>query len=90
VGHFLEVGVPPGSGGLVKALRKDGMTAPGILMSGYAAEKVRAGMKEAGVLAWLDKPATAPGCWRLRWRRRSAGVTPVACCLTYEPDMTAL
>ena len=42
--------------GLVKALRQDGIGTPVILMSGYAAGEARAGMRDAGVLAWLDKP----------------------------------
>ena len=42
--------------GLVKALRKDGVATPVILMSGYAAGEARMGLKDAGVLAWLDKP----------------------------------
>ena len=48
-----------GGVGLVKALRKDGVTTPVILMSGYTAIAARAGLKEAGVLAWLDKPPSS-------------------------------
>ncbi|MFN8464553.1 MAG: PAS domain-containing protein [Caldilineaceae bacterium] len=45
--------------GLVKALRKDGVTTPVILMSGYAAGEAPAGLKGAGVAAWLDKPPSS-------------------------------
>ncbi|MFN8467520.1 MAG: ATP-binding protein [Caldilineaceae bacterium] len=45
-----------GGVGLVKALRKDGVTTPVILMSGYAAGEARMGLQDSGVLAWLDKP----------------------------------
>ena len=45
--------------GLVKALRKDGVTTPVILMSGYTAGEARTGLKEAGVAAWLDKPPSS-------------------------------
>jgi CheY-like chemotaxis protein len=45
--------------GLVKALRKDGVTTPVILMSGYAAGEARTGLREAGVTAWLDKPPSS-------------------------------
>ncbi len=48
-----------GGVGLVKALRKEGVTTPVILMSGYAAGEARAAIKEAGVLAWLDKPPSS-------------------------------
>ncbi|MFN8469499.1 MAG: PAS domain-containing protein [Caldilineaceae bacterium] len=48
-----------GGVGLVKALRKDGVTTPVILMSGYVEGGARAGLKGAGVLAWLDKPPSS-------------------------------
>jgi len=53
--------------GLVKALRRDGVKTPVILMSGHmagetGAEMPEAEMPEAGVVAWLDKP---PSPWLL-------------------------
>ena len=49
-----------GGVGLVKALRSDGVATPIILMSGHTASDARAGMRDAGVLAWLDKPLSSP------------------------------
>ena len=49
-----------GGVGLVKALRSDGVATPIILMSGHTAGDARAGMRDAGVLAWLDKPLSSP------------------------------
>ena len=48
-----------GGVGLVKALRKDGVTTPVILMSGYMAGDARMSLKGAGVIAWLDKPPSS-------------------------------
>ncbi len=48
--------------GLVKALRQHGVRTPVILMSGHAPDEDRAGLAEAGVAAWLDKP---PSSWLL-------------------------
>ena len=47
--------------GLVRALRKDGVEIPVILMSGHAAAE-RMGLPEARVQGWVDKP---PGTWQL-------------------------
>ncbi len=47
--------------GLVRALRKDGVETPVILMSGHAAVE-RMGLPEARVQGWVDKP---PGTWQL-------------------------
>ena len=49
-----------GGVGLVKALRSDGVATPIILMSGHTAGDAHAGMRDAGVLAWLDKPLSSP------------------------------
>ena len=56
--------VMPRLGGinLVKALRRQGVHTPVILMSGHTAGEERAGLAEAGVAAWLDKP---PSSWLL-------------------------
>ena len=48
--------------GLVKALRSAGGVTPVILMSGHIPDEDRLGLKEAGVVAWLDKP---PSAWLL-------------------------
>ena len=48
--------------GLVKALRQHGVRTPVILMSGHTAGEERAGLEEAGLAAWLDKP---PSSWLL-------------------------
>ena len=48
--------------GLVKALRKDGVATPVILMSGHAAAVERIGLPEAGAQGWVDKP---PSSWQL-------------------------
>ncbi len=42
--------------GLVKALRRDGVETPVILMSGHMEGEARVALREAGVVAWLDKP----------------------------------
>jgi two-component system, cell cycle sensor histidine kinase and response regulator CckA len=51
-----------GGVGLVRAIRQHGMCTPVILMSGHAPDEERAGLVEAGVAAWLDKP---PSTWLL-------------------------
>jgi len=48
--------------GLVKALEQNGVRTPVILMSGHAPGEDRAGLAEAVVAAWLDKP---PSTWLL-------------------------
>ena len=48
--------------GLVKLLRQHGVRTPVILMSGHAPDEDRAGLADAGVVAWLDKP---PSSWLL-------------------------
>ena len=56
--------VMPRLGGtdLVKALRHHGVRTPVILMSGHAPGEDRAGLMDAGVTDWLDKP---PSIWLL-------------------------
>lgn len=39
--------------------RQHGMRTPGILMSGHTAGEDSAGLAEAGVVAWLDKPPSS-------------------------------
>ncbi|MFN8467677.1 MAG: response regulator [Caldilineaceae bacterium] len=48
--------------GLVKALRKDGVETPVILMSGHTAAAERLNLPATGVQGWVDKP---PGTWQL-------------------------
>jgi PAS domain S-box-containing protein len=45
--------------GLLKALRRRGVTIPLVLMSGHPRGETRIGLEEAGVVAWLDKPPTS-------------------------------
>jgi CheY-like chemotaxis protein len=53
--------VMPKMGGidLVRALRKNGLSTPVILLSGYVAPGDREQIKGLGIEAWLDKPPDA-------------------------------
>ncbi|MFN8469130.1 MAG: PAS domain S-box protein [Caldilineaceae bacterium] len=66
--------------GLVRRLRQQGVDTPVILMSGHASDEERAGLAEAGIAAWLDKP---PSTWLLAKAVGEAlavgGKTPTGC-----------
>jgi PAS domain S-box-containing protein len=68
--------VMPRLGGtdLVKLLRHHRVLTPVILMSGHAAGEDRAGLVDAGVTAWLDKP---PSTWLLA-KAVAAALAPAA------------